>query len=821
MAGTYTGFVQKVHALLLPQVMAHLGLLRDPTGGERDSSLSGSLEPLARCLQALHESPSPSPAHASVETGGSPLHGAFTAVLLELACSLEANKGKALNVRNRDRITSWPHAAFLMHTAGHEDSDREFSWNAKTLTRFLKYRTEFKPKQNKEVRQIVDLFKSLQTASVGYVRECHQHGADGHDAKEQQSAVMRHLMSTIDASLVRAMAGSEDEDAASAAACVWRWKDLSQCVFALQHLDSQDPTVQALLRTMHVLLTTTVATQAAVAEEGGEQVSEDTACSLPALAHCFFGLRGMDANTFEVQQLLSLFMHQLDQYLRTHPSKLSSAPLHKHQHSPERLLGMCLAGMLTLDINTSELSGEYLPICTRLIHHVLALQAPPSSSPAASPAGLSSQTAASACYYMQTLAFHQAGVEPFLSSLNTLLEATRDSPSCKLSNQEVAMTLLGLKNKFSPVHSPTLQQVLENMHALMLSSSRGTGPGTSLPVDKQQPWSAVEGLTVALGLYGLSGVNQEHHAEVTGKILKWFAVNLSIARMQIDTTTGEHTDLCEGLGPGYFGRHRQSGFTFPPSSKLQIRPHEVALASYGLRQCSAQSPEIRTLLSYLTQCIHNNMRYGSLTQQYKLKHQQVMIEISMLVYGLKLMDSSVREVRLFVDAISVWLDFLLREHKSGRTSGLRAEDEVDQYDTGLDGGTPLDTVWNSNQPTPAALMHTMQEGGPGFGVNVSDGAEAYDTSATNESLTAASAVRSSSLSMLDNQAICMCVSGLRHLHSDEAEVKRLLSSITSIMRATREAKAEAHCDHLVEDQLTLWEVAKIMGGMKCNTRHLF
>ena len=147
------------------------------------------------------------------------------------------------------------------------------------------------------------------------------------------------------------------------------------------------------------------------------------------------------------------------------------------------------------------------------------------------------------------------------------------------------------------------------------------------------------------------------------------------------------------------------------------------------------------------------MRYGSLTQQYKLKHQQVMIEISMLVYGLKLMDSSVREVRLFVDAISVWLDFLLREHKSGRTSGLRAEDEVDQYDTELDGGTPLDTVWNSNQPTPAALMHTMQEGGPGFGVNVSDGAEAYDTSATNESLTAASAVRSSSLSMLDNQAL--------------------------------------------------------------------
>ena len=55
-------------------------------------------------------------------------------------------------------------------------------------------------------------------------------------------------------------------------------------------------------------------------------------------------------------------------------------------------------------------------------------------------------------------------------------------------------------------------------------------------MDKQQPWSAVEGLTVALGLYGLSGVNQEHHAEVTGKILKWFAVNLSIARMQIDTT---------------------------------------------------------------------------------------------------------------------------------------------------------------------------------------------------------------------------------------------------------------------------------------------
>jgi hypothetical protein len=342
------------------------------------------------------------------------------------------------------------------------------------------------------------------------------------------------------------------------------------------------------------------------------------------------------------------------------------------------------------------------------------------------------------------------------------------------------MALLGFKNKFSPVTSPVLQGALEGVLTLMLqapntaplssSSSRGGRESERRGGSRVKKWTAVPGITAALGLYGLSGVNHEHHQRVVQSIAQWLAVNLSMARMQADPLTSPSPS--------------SSGFSFAPSSSLQLRPHEIALACYGLRRFSSDSPEVRLLLSYLTQCIHNNVE--CLSHHHVIDYSRVMIEVSMLLYGMKRMQGEIREVQLLADAMTAWLEVLLTQHNKQWEMGVSQE------------RTPflsLDSLWLGEDAAAAALLARE-------GVRFGGGPEKGQEERGGKQPT-----------LLDNQAICMCVSGLKYLSCEQHEVRRLVHGVTGLMQAAREAReTRAEAQSCMSQPLQLWEVAKVMGG---------
>jgi hypothetical protein len=662
--------------------------------------------------------------------------------------------------KNEDRISAWAH------------SSEEGPWSVGKLSVFLKYRAETRS-SSIEVRNIMKKCKLLRSLSTGYVRGGGKHSALPAQRHSLRNGEVLALVREIDVAMSEMIDGAIDNSNA------WRWQDISRCVYSLQHLDSHDDQVLLLLNKIHTILSR-------------DGLLEDTGCTLSALAHCLFGMRGMDANNSDVKEILAIIVNKLDSSLNT--SKLNPNVNDSNSHdksSDERLLGMCLSGLLTLDFKSSELSSAYLTLSSKLIHRFLDSRGEGKVEALHGASGtklITSQTAAAACYYMQNLGLHQEGAKELLGSMHNLLSETRRGNK-QFNHQEVAMALLGFKNKFSPLFSSELQHLIEDVLSMMQSSQT-----TSTSSVRKQPWTPLPGLTVALGLYGLSGVNVEHHEAIMHRILKWFSVNLSIARIQEDISDSDDEVY---RGAYRTPLHLDSLFTFSPSSSLQLRPHEVALASYGLRQYSSDTPEVRSILAFLTQCIHNNAKY--LRHQYTMRPQSFVVEVSMLMYGLKRMHGDVPEVRSLVDAIAAWLEVLDCSDECIDTQGDSAAKQFAGSDnekfSSSEFANTMAEVWLKNE---------LRDENMGTEDSSVEGLE------LEQNLRYDSRPLLRDHAMLDHQAIGMCLSGLRYLKSGDLEVKRLMTAITQLMKKTRRANdGELSAS---ASNLSLWKVAKVMSG---------
>ena len=676
----------------------------------------------------------------------------FNKKLIQL--SVLINKGHSDVINNQehvDRITSW---------YVNNDKQQEVEWDEDKLRAFLNVSKKVNKKttrsdkvsSNPLMKKIINQFNTIRKESINY---------DMNSTTTSQQDDVMSLVVEVNEML------SHDETSS----LNWTWKNISKCLFSLQNIDSDMDIVRSLLQKFHNIVSQQDVI--VVDDDVSDVVVKKDVCSIEVLSHCFFGLRHMDSNHMEVKNILKLLIDKLDQQV----DHLNVDKDVDQQQVDERHLGMCLSGLMTIHHHNTEVDDEFsnkmLQVFTKLIDRLL------TSKKSTTRHNISCHTAASSCYYMQNLSYHHEGVDDFLLSLNDLLVDTRSGGN-KLKNQEIAMTLLGLKNKFSLDESRILQQILENIHSLMLySENDNNDQSTTRRSVSSCCWVPLDGVTVALGIYGLSGVNLDHHSDIIHRIMKWFAINLNISRVHVGDNRGPSTALTTTSCCDDNEDVNQSTFSFSPTSSLQLRPHEVALTSYGLKQLSADEQEVRTILSYLTNCIHNNMN-KSLQHQYYLNQQLVVIEISMLLYGLKRMNSNIKEVREFVEAISVWCDFLLSQHNEICQS-LKDKNMGDiSFNAAPDDWMTRETL--------SAYKDLHQDD------NNNNKKKTYYQS----------------LSLLDNQALCMCISGMKYLNSDHKEVKKLLRTVTDIVKQTKKSHIESQYLHYTP--LNLWEFAKIMGG---------
>ena len=510
---------------------------------------------------------------------------------------------------------------------------------------------------------------------------------------------------------------------------VLSWRRISKCFYALQSLNCSEKEVQKFISTIGSVV-------AGCVSKKGRKLT------LTQFAYCFYGLSGVpisDDIASIVRTLFERFDSELDKWVESV----------EHQVT-ERTLGMCLSSLLLMDHRYPELSRACLPVCSKLVNYALKCHSVGSIS-------LSGQTVASICYYTQNLYFYQPGFQTFLESMNGLTRASWESKMVP-NNQEVAMMLLGFKNKFNPIYSEALEESLSNVYSLLEANS----------VNEKTP---INGLSLAVGVYGLSGINFDQHADTVTLILNWLSNRLNMARVQVDGVDSDSTERVFSL---HKLRHQRFVPSFPPSSPLQLHPHEIAFAMYGLRQYSADSPAVRNLLTYLTECIGNNIEH--LQDSYRLDYQLAKIEIGMLLYGMKNMNSSHQEVRHLAGAIASWLKVIENLHDESAMDGGSAS-MADGFNEELF----MEAFWN--QSAANAIMR-------------GDLPDTWKSQSENNS-------------PLDNQGICMCMSGVQNLNCDRDEVKRLLVRLTALMRKTREV---VECNKSVLSPLSLWETAKAIEG---------
>jgi hypothetical protein len=181
---------------------------------------------------------------------------------------------------------------------------------------------------------------------------------------------------------------------------------------------------------------------------------------------------------------------------------------------------MCLSALLSIDATHTELTKHCLPVYTKLLNRACDTINFNQNNKEASFV-LSNHSIASICFYSRNLTYRQSGIENFLNSLSDIIRKSYDTNNINISNkritnQELAMIFLGLRGKYSPIFSQELHALLGNIFSVALSNS-----------DKHnEKWNPIDGLTVALGIYGLSSVNLKYHSEIIDRFLRWFAINL-------------------------------------------------------------------------------------------------------------------------------------------------------------------------------------------------------------------------------------------------------------------------------------------------------